>query len=133
MAIERPFRLSRGARGVAERGGAPLIEFGPLEIPVLGLCQLLVGGECRQSSQRLGIVPGQQNDAAVFGELRCQPLDQRNEGAIDEKKPVLGMVDDVDDLLVEQPRIDRMANGSDARDTVIELEMPKGDRRSAAA
>ena len=36
------------------------------------------------------------------------------------------MVDDVDDLLVEQPRVDRVTDSTDARDAVIQLEMAEG-------
>jgi hypothetical protein len=37
---------------------------------------------------------------------RLQPLDHRREGLVVEQHPVLGMVADIDELLVEQARVD---------------------------
>src|SRR5207245_10879559 len=57
---------------------------------------------------------------------RRQPLDQRDKARIDKEQPVRGVIDYVDDLVFEQPRVDRVADRADARDPVIELEMAKG-------
>ena len=58
--------------------------------------------------------------------MRRQPLDQRDKARIDKEQPVRGVIDYVDDLVFEQPRVDRVADRADARDRVIELEMAKG-------
>ena len=49
--------------------------------------------------------------------------DQRHEGGVEEEELVLGVIDDVDQLLGREPRVDRVAHGPDAGDRVIELEM----------
>ena len=50
-------------------------------------------------------------------------FDQRQEGCVEEQRRVLGMVGDVSDLLGEQPGIDGVADGADAGDGVVELEV----------
>ena len=126
MAVERALGLAGGAGGVAEGSSSPLVEFGPLEILVLGRNQRLVTGEAREAGRGLGALFGHQYDPALRRELRRQPLDQRDKARIDEKQPVRGMIDDVDDLFIEEPRVDRVADCADAGDRVIKLEMAKG-------
>jgi hypothetical protein len=78
-----------------------------------------------------------QHDVALDGrQPLLQPLHQRHEGEVEEEQPVLGVVDDVDDLLVEEPRVDRVIDRADAGDAVPGLEMPPGvpgERRDAVA
>ena len=52
-----------------------------------------------------------------------QRLDQRREGEIEEQVSVLGVVDDVGDLLRKQPRIDRVQHRPRAGDAVVELQV----------
>jgi hypothetical protein len=68
----------------------------------------------------------QQHDAAVPGELWCQPLDKRNEARVYKEEAVRRMVDNVHDLVIEQPRVDGVTDGAYTRDAVIQLEMPEG-------
>src|SRR4051812_16836028 len=65
----------------------------------------------------------EQHEPAIRRQLRPQALDQRNKARFDKEQPVLGVVDDVDDLLVEEARVDRVAHRADAGDPVIQLEM----------
>jgi hypothetical protein len=51
-------------------------------------------------------------------------LDQRLEIGIEEHVAVFGVVDDVDELLVEQARIDRVQHAPGAGHPVIEFEVP---------
>ena len=57
--------------------------------------------------------------------LQCgaMPLDQLEEGQVEEHVLVLGMIDDVADLLGEQARIDGVTHGAAARGGVVDLEM----------
>src|SRR5215471_8224235 len=126
MAVEGALGLAGGAGGVAERGRSPLIELRPHEIRVLGIDQSLVTRKLGEAGGRLGALRRHQHNPAVLRKLRSQPLDQRDEAGVDEEKPVAGVIDDVDDLVVEQPGIDRMANRADTGDAVIELEVAKG-------
>src|SRR5690606_18341466 len=54
----------------------------------------------------------------------------------EEQPAILGMIDDVHDLIFEQPRIDRVAHEAGAGDAVIDLEMAEvvpGERRDPVA
>ena len=53
-------------------------------------------------------------------------LDQRQEGYVEEQNLVAGVVDDVGDLLGEEPRIDRVDDRAAARDGVIKLVVAVG-------
>jgi len=53
-------------------------------------------------------------------------LKQGDEGQVNEDILVLCMIDDVDDLLCEQARIDCVRNGTHTGDGIVELEMPIG-------
>ena len=55
--------------------------------------------------------------------LRRDLLDQREEGQVETDVLVLGVVDDVDDLLGEQARVDGMAHRTHAGHRVVDLEM----------
>ena len=63
-------------------------------------------------------------------------LDQIDEGGIEEHEAVFGVIDDVDDLLDEQARVDGVAHRAHAGDAVVQLEMAvavPGQRRDAVA
>jgi hypothetical protein len=67
---------------------------------------------------------------------RRQRLDQRQEGQVKEQHPVLRMVHDPGDLVGKQPRVDRVAHRPQARDGVIQFQMPvaiPGQRRHPVA
>src|SRR5579862_6828463 len=119
VAVERAFRVARRARGVAQGRGSPLVELGPLEIRALAGNEAVVGRNYRERRLRMP----QEDDPALLGQLRQEALDQWDERRLDEQEPVRGMIDDVDDLLVEQARVDRVAHRADAGYAVIELEM----------
>ena len=57
------------------------------------------------------------------GQLICDPLHQLDEGEVDEQDAVFRVVDDVDDLLREEPRVHRVQHGAHARDAVEELQV----------
>ena len=64
---------------------------------------------------------------------RCECGQQ---GRIDEQQSVLGVVDDVFDLLREQPRVDRVQYGAHAGDRVVKLQVPvvvPGERADTVA
>src|SRR5271155_868878 len=55
--------------------------------------------------------------------MRRQLFDEWREIGIEEDETVLGMVDDVDELLGKQARIDRMQDAAGAGHPIIKLEM----------
>src|SRR5579885_2833224 len=68
---------------------------------------------------------GHRDPAFDVRAMRLQLLDERDEGEVEEDVAVLGMIDDVDDLLGEEARIDGMADRAHAGDAIIDLEMAK--------
>ena len=126
VAVERALRIACGSRRIAERCGRPLVELRPLEVVFLVRKQPFIARKRRQAGLRLVLLVGHQDYPAIRRQARSQPLEQREKGRVDEQKPVCGMVYDVHDLLIEQPRVDRVTNGANARDAVIKLEMAEG-------
>ena len=56
--------------------------------------------------------------------MRRHRLDQRQEVRVHKHELVLGVIDDVDDLFREQPRVDRVADVAAAGAGIVGLEMP---------
>lgn len=56
-------------------------------------------------------------------ELGRELADQRREGHIEEQHPVLGVVDDVDDLLGEEPRVDGVHDRPGARHAEVQRQV----------
>ena len=67
---------------------------------------------------------GHHDEALDGGYPLAQLLEQRHEGQIEEDEAVGRVIDDVGDLVVEQARVDGVAHRADARDAVVELEVP---------
>ena len=125
MAVEHALGLAGGSGRVAEGGCRALVEPGPGKVVVGLLHQLLVAvkGAARRQARRghvLGVGHHDHGGGAV-AEPGDQPLDQRDEGEVDEQDTVLGMVDDVGDLPVEEPRVDGVDHGTHAGDGEVEL------------
>ena len=98
--------------------------------------QRLVAARLRQRRRRHVRVVRQDHAAFELRQPRLQLLDQRHEHRIEEQPAILGVIDDVDDLLFEQPRIDRVADEAGAGHAVVDLEVPEvipGQRGDAIA
>jgi hypothetical protein len=81
-------------------------------------------------------VVGEDHIAFELRQPRLQLLEQRHERRVEEQPAILGMIDDVDDLVFEQPRIDRVTDEPGAGHAVVDLEVPEvvpGQRRDAIA
>ena len=66
--------------------------------------------------------------------MRRELLDERHESQVEADVAILGVIDDVGDLLGKEPRIDGVHDGTHSGDAVIELEMPEavpGERADA--
>jgi hypothetical protein len=122
VAVEHALGFAGGARGVAERAGSLLVELRPVEVVALGRDQIVV----ERDRRKRGLGAAEQNDPHVLGQLRPQPLDQRDEAGFEEKQPVGGVIEDVDDLFVGQHRVDRVADPADPGNPVVELEVAVG-------
>ncbi len=67
---------------------------------------------------------GHDDEAFDVRDLRQQLFEQRYEHQVRENVSVLGVIDDEDELLGEQPRVDRVADVPRSADAVIDLEVP---------
>ena len=126
MGVQHAFGVSGGAGGVAQRRCAAFVEFGPVVVGGLR------GDELVEAQQSLGGDAGQVGHVLAVGhgdemldrlQLGCQRSDQSREGDVEEQHPVFGMVDDVDDLLGEEPRVDGVHHRAGTRHPVIEREV----------
>ena len=66
------------------------------------------------------------------GPLRLQPVDDRLELRIVEQHPVLGVIDDVEQLVIEQARVDRVEHAADPYSSIPGDEMPAVIERERA-
>ena len=99
MAIEHAFGVARCARGVAKRAGRLLIELRPLKVGALVGHDLFVTEHVRAISLRHVFAGGHDHPALDTRALTSDALDQRPKVWVEEDVAVLGMVDDVNNLL----------------------------------
>ena len=127
MRVEDALGLVGGAGGVAERGGQVFVELRPFVVGGFGRQQGFVVAQVGQIRLRGQVLrPGQQHPAFHFGAVRSQLLDQGQKRQIKEQEPVFGVVDDVDELLGEQARVDGVADRAAPRNAVVQLQVAVG-------
>jgi hypothetical protein len=135
MLVESAFWIAGRARGVAERGGEPLVEYRPGEIVAFRREQILIAERIRRRAGHRRAI-GERHPMLYARAMRAQLLDHVAADEVEEHGSVFGVIDDVDDLVVEQSRIDRVADRAHARDGVVEFEMAvtvPGEGRDAIA
>ena len=121
VAVEHALGIARRARGVAERGRGALVEDRPRVVLALAREQGLVAEDVGERGRGHVRFVGHHHDLLDRGELVRDPLHQLDEGEVHEQHPVLGVVDDVDDLLGEEAGVHRVQHGAHAGDAVEEL------------
>ena len=126
MRVQHPLRVARRAARVTKYRRLALIELRVVEAS--GTCvleQILV-------AQRVGKLPDlcpvrapASHDDVVGDspEARSELGEDRNERLVHEDHPVLGVVDDVGQLLGEQADVQRVQHGADAGGGEVELEV----------
>ena len=87
---------------------------------------VLVGDRVLQRGLRHMRGVGEHDVALDGGQLVGDLFQQRHEGEVGDQHAVLGVIDDPDDLLGEQPRIDGVIDRADAEDAVPGLQVPPG-------
>ena len=136
MGIEHALGMAGGAGGVAEAGGGAFVEFLPGEVAV-DLCDPVVVGDGVLEFRRRHVRGVGENDEALDRRQAVgDRLQERDEGEIDERHPVLGVVHDPGDLLGEEARIDGVIDRAGAGNAVPAFEMPvavPGERRHSVA
>ena len=124
--IEHALRIAGGAGGVAHAGRGVFVEAFPGEIGIDLADPVLVGDRVLQ--RRLRHVRGVgEHDVALDGrQLVGDLFQQRHEGEVDHHHAVLGVIDDPDDLVGKQPRVDGVIDRADAEDAVPGFHVPPG-------
>ncbi|MHC2407966.1 hypothetical protein ACVJGC_000557 [Bradyrhizobium diazoefficiens] len=125
--IDHALGISRRPRGIADGGGGFFVELRPGEAGVvLSSEKLLVAMDVYKLRLRHPLARGHHDVSLDRLQLRRDRLDDRQRGAVDEQQAVFGVVDDVDELLGKQPRIDGVQHIAHARRGVEHLEMAVG-------
>ena len=124
--IEHALGIAGGAGGVAHAGGGALVERLPFEIAVDFADPVFIGdGVLERGLGHMRDV-GQDHVTLDSRELVGDFFQQRHECQVRHHDAVGGVVDDPDNLIGEQPRIDRVIDRADPHDAVPGLEMPPG-------
>ena len=123
MAVQHALGIAGGAGCVAQRGRGVLVELGPVEIVVLGGEQLFVAEQVRDRNGRHVRAVGHRDPALDALACRSEPFDERRERQVEEAMAILGMIDDVSELVGKQARIDGVDHRARAGHRVIELEV----------
>ena len=134
MRVDHALGVAGRARGVAQRRGRGLVELGPLVVVGVAVDQVLVAQQLERRGLRHVRLVGHRDPPAHALAMRRDALDQLQEGQVEEYVLVLGVIDDVDDLLREQARIDGVTDGAAARGGVVDLEVAEavpGERADA--
>ena len=123
MAVEHALGLAGRSRCVAKPGGRLFIELG--ELGALGLVreQLFV------VVRGLGMAGGSGPRSSITtyprrGQLALHLGDGARDRLVQEDEPVVGVIDDVDDLVARQADVDRVQDRPDRRHGEVELEVP---------
>src|SRR5678815_5973475 len=128
MLVEDAFRVTGRTRGVAETTGIALIPLDPAVIAVL-----------RREPLYETILPFDGIEADIMRDrppARLHPVDDRLENAVVKEDAVFRMVGDIFQLVVEQPRVDRVQHPAHPAGTVPGGEMPRvvhGESRDSVA
>jgi hypothetical protein len=132
--VEHPFRVAGRAARVAERRGGALVELGPRVVARARLVEQRLVGE--RAWQRVDVAVAHDHVVAHALELGSELGQWLHERAVDEHDPVLGVVDDVDDLLGEEADVERVEHGAVGGHRHVELKVAlrvPGERRHAVA
>ncbi len=133
--IQRPLRIAGRARRVAQAGGGVLVEQRPGVLGALRGQQVFVAQHRHAGGRHVRAV-GHRHPALDVRAMRREALDQRHEGQVEEDVLIIGVVDDVGDLVGEQARIDGVAHRARARHAIVDLQVPvavPGQRADALA
>ena len=123
MRIRDAFRVAGRPRRVAHRGGASFVDLRPREARLLGREQLFVSKDVAGQSTRVAFRRAG-HDVRLDGlEVGCDARKQGNEGIVDDDDLVLGVVDDVRQLVREEPQVQRVHHSAHTRNGEIRLEM----------
>ena len=124
MAVQHALRITCCSGCVTECAGTVFIDIGPIELIALPFHQCFVAVHILDRCLRHVLGRSHDDPSLHAGALWRNFFDERPEVWIQEYVLVLGVIDDVDNLLGKQSRINRVTNIAGAGARVIGLEMP---------
>ncbi len=123
--IEYALGIAGGARRVAQEGAKVLVQARPGDVRAFARQQGFIAQRADRARSRALFV--RQHDEGLHRrQLRREALDHGEEVAVEQEDGAFGVVDRVDDLLVEQAGVGGVQNRADPRHGVEQLEMPVG-------
>ena len=115
MTVEHTFRIARGSRGVTQRTGDLLVQIGPLKHIALGAHQVFVAHHIGPITL-WHMLARCHNDPALDGRtLVGDTFNQRPKIGVKKHVSILGMINNVDNLLRKQTRVNRVTDIARAR------------------
>jgi hypothetical protein len=130
VAVQDALRVAGGGRCVTQRRGGVLVELRPGTLTAAAGQQVLVG--VNGAKPRLGHPVGHHHIGANLGQIVGQSFHQGNLVGFQQEHAVPAVVDDVADLLGEQPQIHRVQYRAQAWHREIGLVVPVGVPRHCA-
>ena len=122
VGIKRALGVARGARGIAQARGGVFVKFGPFETVWLLFQQLFVAQRIQGVFWHMRAVC-HDDKAQITGQFAAHSLQNGHKGGIHENQLIFGVIDDVDQLLGRQARVDRVTHRTLAGNRIIQLEM----------
>ncbi len=126
VAVDDAFGLARCARGVAHAAGVVLIDLDPGEIAVRLSEPILISDRLLEVGLRHMSAVREDHVAFDRGQLRGKLLDERHEGEVEEQEPVLCVIDDEGDLILEETWVYGVINRAGAHDPVPAFDVTGG-------
>ena len=121
VAVHHTLRVTSGAARVTHRGAGVLADLRVVVAARLGGQKLVVVEKA--VAQRRGVARTFDDDVLHGGELVAHAGQQWRDGCVDDDDTILGVVDDIRQLLGEQPNVERVQHGAHARNSEVCLHM----------
>ena len=133
MGADDALGIARGAARAAHGGGRALVDVRPREARLLRGDELLVAKRIRQ---RIYVAIADDDEGLHRRELRRDRREEKDQRSVDEDDAVLCVIDDVGDLLGEEPQVERVQDRAHSRNgevrLLVRLVVPREGRHTVA-
>src|SRR5580704_905678 len=123
MTVEHALRIARRARCVAEAARRVLVEILPLVVVADLVDEILIRREMLELDPGQMVPVAKRDELLHTPQLWCDLEYEVGKGRIEKECAVFRVIDDVDELLGEEPRVERVIDAARARDPVPGLDM----------
>ena len=133
VAVEHPFGLTGGSGGEANRRCLAFVELRPCVIRITRIDQIFDADRVGQLRWRRHLVSIAKHDPAIgAAAARRNALGELDTVQVDEKRPVLSVVDRISELIVVQARVRRVQHRTRARHRMHDFEHSIGVKAERA-